>query len=102
VIRTGFDGPRDIRAFTGLVPTVSQSGDTEHHGPPTLAACWRHHTPYLLRDTDGREISATRYSGPDPHDPRWTSCEFHWRIRKAGQPDRKSLDRAMSFERLCG
>jgi transposase len=118
-----FDSLRGVRAFTGLVPTVDQSGDTEHHGPPTkagdpglrealfnaadsarkidptlaaryhnlvvgkgkhhnaalctlaavlatrLAACWRHHTPYTLRDTNGREITpeqgrqicATRY-----------------------------------------
>jgi transposase len=32
-----FDSLRGIRAFTGLVPTVSQSGNTEHHGPPTKA-----------------------------------------------------------------
>jgi transposase len=119
-----FDSLRGIRAFTGLVPHVSQSGDTEHYGPPTkagdpglrealfnaadkarktdptlaaryhdlvvtkgkhhnaalctlaavlatrLAACWRQGTPYVLRDTDGREITseqgreicATRYT----------------------------------------
>lgn len=32
-----FDHLRGVRAFTGLVPTVSQSGDSEHYGPPTKA-----------------------------------------------------------------
>jgi transposase len=32
-----FDSLRGVRAFTGLVPAVSQSGDSEHHGPPTKA-----------------------------------------------------------------
>lgn len=108
-----FDNLRGVRAFTGLVPSIAQSGDSEHHGPPTkagdpglrealfnaadkarktdptlaaryhdlvvgkgkhhnaalctlaavlvtrLAACWRHATTYVLRDTDGREITTT-------------------------------------------
>lgn len=106
-----FDNLRGVRAFTGLVPSIDQSGDTERHGPPTkagdpglrealfnaadrarkvdptlaaryhdlvvvkgkhhnaalctlaavlitrLVACWRHGSPYQLRDVDGREIT---------------------------------------------
>jgi transposase len=32
-----FDNLRAIRAFTGLVPTIDQSGGHDHHGPPTKA-----------------------------------------------------------------
>jgi transposase len=32
-----FDGLRGVRAFTGLVPSVNQSGTSERHGPPTKA-----------------------------------------------------------------
>jgi len=32
-----FDNLRGVRAFTGLVPSVDQSGDGEKHGPPTKA-----------------------------------------------------------------
>jgi transposase len=32
-----FDNLRAIRAFTGLVPVIDQSGGHEHHGPPTKA-----------------------------------------------------------------
>jgi transposase len=32
-----FDNLSGVRAFTGLVPSIVQSGDSEHHGPPTKA-----------------------------------------------------------------
>jgi transposase len=32
-----FDNLRGVRAFTGLVPSIDQSGDRERHGPPTKA-----------------------------------------------------------------
>jgi transposase len=139
-----FDSLRGIRAFTGLVPTVNQSGDSEHYGPPTkagdpglrealfnaadkarktdptlaaryhdlvvnkgkhhnaalctlaavlvtrLAACWRHNTRYVLRDTDGREITpeqgreicATRYKLTPADRAKTRSLRASQRLKK--------------------
>jgi transposase len=113
--RTGnlnrFENLGGVRAFTGLVPKVDQSGTCEHHGGPTkagdpglrqalfiaadlarkvdptlahryhrlvveqgkhhnsaicsiapvligrIAACWRNGQTYILKDTDGNEIT---------------------------------------------
>lgn len=142
-----FDSLRAIRAFTGLVPTVSQSGDSEHHGPPTkagdpglrdtlfnaadrarktdptlaaryhdliatkgkhhnaalctlaaalatrLAACWRNGTRYVLRDTDGREIT--------PEQGR-EICATRYKVTQADRAKTRSLRAAQRIKQGTG
>jgi transposase len=142
-----FDSLRGVRAFTGLVPAVSQSGGSEHHGPPTkagdpglretlfnaadrarktdptlaaryhdlvvrkgkhhnaalctlagvlvtrLAACWRHQTPYMLRDTDGREITAEE--GRE-------ICASRYKVTQADRAKTRSLRAAQRLKKGTG
>jgi transposase len=142
-----FDSLRGIRAFTGLVPTVSQSGDTEHYGPPTkagdpglcealfnaadkarktdptlaaryrdlvvskgkhhnaalctlaavlitrLAACWRQGTRYVLRDTDGREIT--------PEQGR-EICASRYKVTQADRAKTRSLRASQRLKKGTG
>lgn len=139
-----FDSLRGVRAFTGLVPSIAQSGDSARHGPPTragdpglrealvnaadkarktdptlatryhdlvvhkgkhhnaalctlaavlvtrLAGCWRHGTRYVLRDTQGheitteqgREICATRYKVTEADRARTRSQRASQRLKQ--------------------